>query len=202
MNWRDFAPYVMPYVIGCPMPVLVHHARLTAIDWCRKTLAMQRDLDPVLATGASNDVAITPPAGYTTVRVMAVGVDGKDRELVHPRLGQQYVRTQHPGDFCFTSDSLTLSVYPLEAANTPVVVSAALMPALGTSTELDDDVALQYAADIAHGVISAIKLLPDFKDEAGAATHQALYRDARSTVAAKVMRGLSAAKTKSSPKLF
>lgn len=202
MNWRDFAPYVMPYVIGCPMPVLVHHARLTAIDWCRKTLCLTKDLDPVDSDGLTNQVPISPPAGYTTVRVMAVGVDGKDRELVTPRDGQKFVRTQHPGDFCFTTDSLTLNVYPLEAAGTPVVVTAALMPALNTSTELDDDVALQYAADIANGVIAAIKLLPDFKDQAGAATHQALYAQARSTVAAKVMRGLAAAKTRTPLKLF
>lgn len=194
MIWRDFAHYVMPHVIGCPMPVLVHHARLTAIDWCRKTLCLQRDID-LVADGLSNEVTVTPPAEHTVVRVLAVGVDGKDRELVHPRLGQQYVRSEHPGDFCFTSDNVTLSVYPLEAASTPIVVTAALMPALNTSTEIDDDVALQYAGDIAHGVIAAIKLLPDFDDPKGAATQQALYASARTTVAAKLMRASAKTRT-------
>lgn len=202
MKWRDFAPYVMPHVIGCPMPVLEHHARMTAIDWCRKTLCLSKDLDPVLSDGLTHVVPITPPAGYTTVRVLAVGVDDKERDLVTPRDGQKFVRSQHPGDFCFTTDSLTLNVHPLEAAGVPVVVTAALMPAMVTSTELDDDVAIQYAGDIAHGVIAAIKRLPDFADANGAMTEQTIYQGARSTVAAKVMRGLAAAKTRTPIKLF
>lgn len=76
------------------------------------------------------------------------------------------------------------------------------MPALATSTELDDDVAMQYAGDIAHGVIASIKRLPDFADATGAMTEQAIYQGASSTVAAKVMRGLAAAKTRTPLKLF
>lgn len=204
MLWREFSPYVLPYVIGCPIPVLEHHMRLAAIDWCRKTLSLQRDLDPVLADGTTHAVAITPPAGYTTIRALAVAVAGKERELVTDRIGQQFSRTDHPGDFCFTRNNLTLEVYPLEVVGVDVVVTAALMPSLGTSPGIDDDVALEYANDIALCAIASIKRLPipELADPAGAIDHQTRYESRRSTVAAKVTRGLSAAKTRTPTKFF
>lgn len=205
MVWRDFAPYVLPFVVGCPVPVLEHHARLTAIDWCRKTLCMQRDLDPVDADGTSHAVLIAAPEGHAVVRVMAVAVAGKEWTLVTGRDGQRFVRSRHPGEFCFTPANASLQVYPLQAAGTEVVITAALMPALlGTSTGLDDEVAGEFLNDIALGVIASIKRLPqpEFADPAGAIDHQARYEARRASIAAKVARGLSAAKTRTPLKLF
>lgn len=204
MLWREFAPYVMPHVIGCPIPVMEHHARLTAIDWCRKTLILQRELDPVVATGLTHDILITPPALLTVVKVLAVAVDGREFDLVEPRVGQKFERSQHPGDFAFTRDNAVLRVFPMPAEDIEVEITAALMPSLNTSTGLDDDVALEHADDIAKGIVAAIQMLPkqDFSDPAMAQINQAKYEDRRSTIAAKVMRGMSAAKTRTPTKFY
>lgn len=47
MIWADFFPYVLPAVPNCPDPVLEHHVRLAAIEFCRRTLCWQQILDPI-----------------------------------------------------------------------------------------------------------------------------------------------------------
>lgn len=202
MLWRDFAPYVMPYVIGAPMPVIEHHARLIAIDWCRRTGCWTRDLDPETTDGVNHTVDIVAPSSQiAVVRPIAVSVAGRERDLVTSRDGQRFVRSQHPGDFCFTPDNLLLHVYPLEPAGTEVVMTAILMPALDRSSGLDDEIATQYADDIAKGIIASIQRLPkqEFTDPASARDHQTMYEDRRGTIAAKIARGIAAAKTRSQP---
>lgn len=202
MLWRDFAPFVTPFVIGCPMPVLVHHARLVSIDWCRKTLCWQRDLDAEVLSGTSHEFDMQPLSVQSSiVKVLAVAVNGRERDLLTARDGQKFVRSQHPGDFCFTPDNLTLHVYPLEPEGTEVVVTAALAPALNGSSGLEDEIALQHADDIAKGIVASIMRVPgqDFSNPAQAAIEQGMYEARRTTIAAKVGRGLSAAKTRTQP---
>lgn len=198
MLWRDFTPFVAPYVIGCPLPVLEHHARIMARDWCRNTLALQDELDPVLTDGAGAEVLITPPEGLHVVKTMAVMVGDRERTLVHYRNGQQYDRTQHPGEYCYTRDNATLVVRPVEAAGVPVVITAAMMPSFDAAG-LADVVANAYAEDIAKGITASIKLVPnqDFSDPQTAMVFLLQYESRRSTIAAKIARGMSSAKTQS-----
>lgn len=204
MLWRDFEPYVLPYVIGCPMPVLEHHARLTAIDWCRKTLCMTRELDPELSSGESNEIDIAPPTGMQIVRPVDVAVGGREFNLTDPLYGKRLARNLGQHEFCFTADNVTLFVYPLQAADVEVVITAALMPALGTSTGFDDDIALEHADDIAKGISAAILKIPnqEFSNSALAMEMDASYKARRTTIAAKYSRGIAAGKTRSKPQFF
>jgi hypothetical protein len=202
MLWRDFEPYVLPYVGGCPRPVLEHHARLAAIDWCRKTLCMTRELDEETTSGDSNEVEIAAPTGMQIVRPVDVSVGGREWTLVTPKLGRSYSRGYCQHDYCYTEDNATLKVYPLQAVDVPVVITAALMPALNTSTGLDDDIALEYANDISLRIIASISALPDIDKRQQAIDKEAEYLARRMTVAAKMSRGTSAAKLRTPLKTF
>jgi hypothetical protein len=204
MLWRDFEPYVMPYVIGCPLPVMEHHARLTAIDWCRKTLCLQRTLDPELANGTTHEIDIAPPTGMQIVRPMDVAVDGRERHLATGLEGIRLARSSTQHEFAYTTDNQTLLVYPLEAAGAQVVITAALMPALGTSTGLDDDIALEHADDIAKGIAAAVMGIPKqaFTDHGLAALKKTEYEQRRAIVAAKYSRGIAAAKLRTPTPFF
>lgn len=204
MLWRDFEPYVLPYVIGCPLPVLEHHARLTAIDWCRKTLCLQRTLEPESTSGVSHEIDILAPSGMQVVRPLDVAVDGKERTMATALEGIRLARAQSRHEFCFTQDNATLFVHPLEAAGKQVVITAALMPALGTSTGLDDDIALEHADDIAKGIAAAILKIPkqDFTDMALSADMKAEYERRRATIAAKYSRGIAAGKLRHKTAFF
>lgn len=204
MLWRDFQPYVMPYVIGCPLPVLEHHARLTAIDWCRKTLCLQRTLDPETTSGVSNEIDIVAPSGLQVVRPLDVSVDGRERKLATGLEGIRLAREQSQYEFCYTTDNATLFVHPLEEAGKPVVITAALMPALGTSTGLDDDISLEHADDIAKGIAAAIMNIPAqaFTNHPLAIGMRADYEARRATIAAKYSRGIAAAKLRHKTPFF
>ena len=197
MLWRDFEPYVLPYVIGCPLPTLEHHARLVAQDWCRKTLCHTRSLEPVRTDGATLlEMEAFPQTQI--VKVKAVGVDGKAHPLVDPAYGMELVRSEYGGDFVFTQDNLNLHLYPAQKAGLDVVVDAALAPTL-KSTALDADIAAQYAQDITPGIIASLLRIPmqAWSDISASAVHEQMYRSRMSTIAAKIARGQVAAKMRS-----
>lgn len=194
MLWAEFGPYILPYAPGCPEPLLELHTRLAAIDFCRRTLCDTRSMDPVRAF-ASPIVEMDPPQDTRIVKVKRVGVAGRDRELVPANKGASLVRAQHPGDYCFTPDNLNLHVHPQPDGTADIVVDAALMPTL-TSTGLLDDIANQYAQDIAHGALARIMLVQrqTFSDPNAAVLHAGIFASRVATVAAKVARGQAGAK--------
>lgn len=195
MQWADFGPYVLPYVIGCPEPVMQHHARLTAIDFCRRTLCDTRVLDPVVTDGSAS-VEMEADTGLSIVKVKKVTVQGREFQLVTPSLGQELQAADSQQEFCYTLDNKVLVVSPVQEAGLEVVVTAALAPTL-KATRLDPSIANEYAQDIAHGIVSAIMRLPGQAftgNNTALAIQQAAYADRVSTVAAKVARGTAGAK--------
>lgn len=192
MLWRDFEPYVMPFVQRCPLPVLEHHARMVAQDFCKKTLCFTRSLAPVLTMGVMLDMEA--PTDTQIIKIKAVAVDGRSIPLKSPAQGLALQRAGNAGDFAFTEDSASLWIYPV-STGLPVVVDAALAPTL-TATSLDALIADQYAQDMAHGIIAAIQRIPkqEFTDPQGSAIVEQLYRARVTTVAAKMARGQAGAK--------
>lgn len=59
MIWRDLFPYVLPYVPGVPDATAVHHIRNAAIDFCRRTLAWQMEIDPIEGTRGGLEPILT-----------------------------------------------------------------------------------------------------------------------------------------------
>lgn len=197
MIWSDFGPYVLPYVIGCPDPLMNQHARTVTIEFCRRTLCYQRLLDDATANGTPI-VDLDVPAETQIVKIKGVEVDGREWPLVDPIRGMEYVRSDSPRDYCFTQDNKTLMVYPKQARGTVVRVVAALMPTL-TATTFDDDVASQFLHDIVPGVIASIKRVPGqpFSDINESAVHQAQFESRIRTITAKIGRGHAAGKMRS-----
>ena len=197
MNWSDFSPYVMPYVIGCSDPLLEQHARMVTIEFCRRTLCYQRTLEEV-ETDGTPVVALVLPTGTQIVKIKSVKADGREWPLVDPIRGMEFVRSESPLDFCFTQDNKTLMLYPEQVLDTPVEVTAALMPTL-TAASIDDDVASQFMYDIAPGIIASIKRIPGqpFSNMNESMVHQAQFEGRIRTITAKISRGQSAAKLRS-----
>lgn len=203
MQWTEFGPYVLPYVSGCPEPVLEHNARLTAIDFCRRTLCDTRTLEPVFTTGFST-VDIEPDTDTKIIKITKVAIDGREFKLAPPNLGQELVLTGSQEEFCFTSDNQTLTINPVQAEGLPVVITAALAPTL-TAAELADAVANEYMQDIAPGIISSIMRIPGQPftgDLQTISLYAAGYGSRASTVAAKIARGMAGAKMRNHVQFF
>lgn len=202
MKWSDFSPYVLPYVTGCPEPVMEQHVKLAAIEFFRRTLSYRQVLDPVTTDGTAL-VPLDAPMQTQIIRIKSVTVGDHDFPLVETARGFELSRT-HPGrEFAFTQDGSTLVVYPIQPAGIQVIAEAAVAPSV-TSTTLDDAQAQQHMQDIAQGAIASIKRVPNqvFSDLAGSPMHQAMFEARVSTIAAKHSRGVMAAKMRSFPKFL
>jgi hypothetical protein len=193
MQWSDFGPYVHPFVIGCPEPVMVHHVRLAAIEWCRRTLCWVEWLDDV-GTELTPETEIDPGKDRQIIKIKHVLVDGKEWGLVEPDYGTRLALQDSKDEFCFTDDQKTLQIHPLQVMNTPVKIRAALAPTLGAPSM--DKVLDEHAQDIASGAIASIMRLPgqSFSNMGDSAVHEAVFRGRIKTIALKKSRGLMAAK--------
>lgn len=191
MQWADFGPYVDPYVIGCPEPVLVHHARLAAIDFARRTQCWKVMLEPVMANGSDTYIEVEKDPYTDISRCLIVNVGGENWPTVDAHDG--YTRLLQNGNaqtFAFLdTDSDVLHVSPPQPKNTRVEIMAALVPSLN-SPELAKPLE-QYAQDISHGIIARIMLIPTqtFTNPKDAAVHQALFNGRITTIASKISLG-------------
>lgn len=197
MLWSEFNPYVLPYVIGAPDPLIAHHVRLAAIDFCRRTACHQATLAPVM-TGGSVLLGLIPIPGTQIIKVKAVEVDGRDHALIDPVGGLRLARADSPQEFCFTQDNSTMHIYPAPDAGVSVVVDAILAPSL-IADGLDDAIGGAYMQDIALGAIASLQRVPNqsFTEINGSALMQAQYQARVSTTAAKVARGFIGSKMRS-----
>lgn len=197
MLWRDFEPYVMPFVQGCPVPVLEHHARLTAIDFCRKTACMAVTLDPEQTDGFTLDVQPLADTGLQILRMLSVTLDGHAMPLVSTSHGLELVAHGYGNEFAFARDGATIAINPLQDAGVQVVVHAVLGPSFASKTV--PDALLAHVQDIAHGAIASIQMVPGqtFTAPDFAAAQRDMYQRRVSTVAASVSRGRTPAKMRS-----
>lgn len=194
MQWSDFAPYVMPHVIGCPSPIMEHHAKLMTMNWCRKTLCWQKWLDDCRTVPGQPVIELDVEQGLHIVKVFQVHVGGRQIDMVHPQAGRAVAAEgQDDGaEAVFYDTNGTLYKLPTPTERLPVRVFAALTTSMGSST-FPDDLA-EYVPDIAPGITASIQMLPKqvFSSPADAQTNSAMYRSRVETIAMKVGRGMLA----------
>lgn len=172
MKWSDFSPYVMPYVIGCPMPLMEAHVRDAAIEFMQETKCWVRTLDPEL-TGTTADVDLSPDSALARIfDVHSVKVDGAETEF-----------TVSP-DFTF------VTIKPIRDAGIDVVATVAQV-LKDDATQLPDEFK-HYARHIAHGAIASIKRLPGQPFSSPDDADEMRFRARIRTEAARLARGLIA----------
>lgn len=198
MIWRDLLPYVLPYVPGVPDATAVHHIRNAAIDFCRRTLAWQMEIDPIegfevpATDGVATEFTMSPPAESEIVKLLSVAVDDDPIEVVEASKGVAFRRRGTHTDLAFTRDRKTLAVYPAPEAGTVIHVEAALRPS-DDATGLPDEFADLYRQDIAKGAVASLLLMPkqDWSDPGTGADLMRMFSDRIGTVGAQVARGFS-----------
>jgi hypothetical protein len=198
MLLSEFYPYVLPYVMGCPLPTVDHHVRLAAMEFCKRTSCWQKTLDAVSCNGTDNLIEMDQEAGQQIIKVKAVAVGGINWPLVDSIDGLDLVRSGSQQSFCFTQDNKMLQIHPLQVAGIAVQVDAVLSPSR-TATTIDDVIGNDYVQDMAHGAVASIQRIPaqDFTDPNSAIAEQQQFNNRISTIAAKVSRGFIARKMRS-----
>lgn len=199
MQWADFYPYVLPYVLGCPEPTVDHHLKMAAREFSRRTQCIVGQFES-FADGFDAAVELDLPSGHEIEKVQCVAVDGRVWLVVAPQVGVE-IRTGAPAagvagvaGVAFVSGFNQVSLLPIQPAGTVVVVDAVFVQSMDAAAPADG--LEPHAREIAEMAIASIMMVPGqtFTNVAHAAQLRGLCDQRVMTVAAKIARGSSRAR--------
>lgn len=158
----DFYPYVLPEIPGCPEITADVALRASLIEFCEKTLIVQRDHDPITVIANKTDYDLEPPTGQLVTKIMRAWYrdqkldplvpDNVDAATVYNSLfANASVTKADPRQF-LQKDERTVTVYPFpkETVANALTLRVAYKPSR-KATVFDDVLFEDYAEGIAHG---------------------------------------------------
>ncbi len=158
----DFYPYVLPDIPGCPEITADVALRASLIEFCEKSLIIQRDHDPITVILNKTDYDLEPPTGQLVSKVMRawykdtkldpVAPDNVDAATVYNSLfANASIKKADPRQF-LQKDERTITVHPVpkETAANALTLRVALKPTR-KATVFDDVLYEDYAEGVAHG---------------------------------------------------
>ena len=197
-----FLDYVMPHVPGCTVEMALLEVKNTIIDFCEKSLIIQRDHDPVTLVQGQIDYDFEPPTGYLVSRVMKAWYKTKELSPMSPdeiQNAEVYNRMFTGADVGQTDprqfmqkDERTYTVYPIpaETAKNALTMRVALKPTRASST-IEDVVYEDYAEVIGHGVKARLMMSPGkpYTNPQGAVASLGMYQSGLNTARQRAVRG-------------
>jgi hypothetical protein len=167
----SFYPYVLPDVPGCPEISVDLALRSSLIEFCEKSLILQRDHDPLTVVAGVVDYDFEPPTGNLVVKIMKAWYKTKELQPVAPDeidKSELYNRTFEGAStdgaepkYILQKDERTFSLFPIpkdNAANA-LTMRVAYKPTR-TTTTVDDVLFEDYAEVIAHGAKARLFMSP------------------------------------------
>jgi hypothetical protein len=158
----NFYQYVLPDVSGCPEISADIAIRAAVIEFCEKSLVLQRDHDPLQVVAGIIDYDLEPATDNLVTKIMRVWF--KDVELI-PIAPDNVARaeiynsaftganvSQSDPRFYLQKDARTLTIYPIPKAtvSNALTIRVAYKPTR-TAKVIDDFLFEDYAETIAHG---------------------------------------------------
>lgn len=200
MNLLDLAPYVTPYVTGCPDPMIVQALRQAAREFSEYTRDYRETLSVTLAADtATYDVGAMVSEGAMFLRIERV-IRNSDGEPVTPFKAADY-DVDRPGWEIETGPavcSYTLAdpvgvvrVYPIpdDDIDDTLSVTVSLMPTISASTILDR-FGNQHAEYLGYGAAGILMLQPQkpWSNPQGGAFYAGKFAERMSQVRNRVLR--------------
>jgi len=198
----NFYPFVLPEVPGCPEPT-VDTATLSAlIDFCEKSLVVQRDLDPVTVVKGIVDYDLEPPTNQLVSKILRVWYKGKELSPTAPdsisapevynRLFEgANVGRSDPRVYLQKND-VSVSLYPIpkDTVANALTVRVALKPTRAAET-IEDVLFQDYAETIAHGAKYRLLSMANkpWTNGPGASASFAAYNTGINTARQRASRG-------------
>jgi hypothetical protein len=192
---ENFYPYVMPYADGASEMLVEQYLLDTAIDFCSKTLIVQRDLDPLTMIPGIVEYDLEQPPQQKIHMLMRAFHGASEIEII----SQEMVATNpaHYGNWFYAGatvpegtpnaifqkneKSLLVNRAPHDVEPIIITISAALKPARN-ATQLDDILYDDYAQVLALGTAARLLMLPGkaFSSPQMAVAYDVQYQQARS----------------------
>jgi hypothetical protein len=197
-----FLDYIMPHVPGCVVDIAKHELVNTLIDFCERTLILQRDLDPTTVVENQIDYDLDAPTGYKVCKIMKAWYLNNEISATAPDMvsaPQVYNQTMTdapvqsgvPGAYV-QKDDATFSLYPVpaETVANAITMRAALKP-IRSSTTIEDFIFEDYAEVIAKGTLKRLMLHPakTYSNNDMAVANNVLYEQGVNSARQRATRG-------------
>ena len=72
VSYDVFLPHVLPYAPNCFEEQARVAIRNACVDFCRETLLLQEDLDPVASVRGVNTYDVDVPSGYVLAQILSL----------------------------------------------------------------------------------------------------------------------------------
>lgn len=185
-----FYPRILPYLPGCPEPLVDQVLVNAAIEFAETSLTLRQNLDLFNTVVGKVEYELDPPTRYHAInRVMGVTINGRELQpgLFEAIRNDLPIAVAIPRGFYTdrTDNAFTLRLSPPPDKVYPVTVSVTLRPARD-ATQLDDDLYNIWIDPIVSGAIARAMQIPDqpFTDLARA--QELLMSAAKQTVSSRI----------------
>lgn len=201
VSYDVFLPHVLPFAPNCFEEQARVAIRNACVDFCRETLLLQEDLDPIGAIKGENTYDVDVPTGYVLAQIMSLYYLGRrlerksqlELERLYTRDWQSLAGT--PQVFTqFDTTTFTVALSPAETARGAFTGRIAFMPSRA-STTIEDVLYERYLDDIAAGALSRLMVTPDqpYTDLKAAAANAGRFRSGVAMARAFVNGGMNRA---------
>ena len=185
-----FYPRILPYLPGCPEPLVDQVLINAAIEFCESSLTLRQNLDAFNTIVGRAQYDLDPPSSQHDIsRVMGVTLDGKElspgmAEVIRGDLPTDEAKPR--GFYTDRTDSVfTLMLTPPPDEVYRVVVNVSLRPARA-ATQLDDDLYNIWIDPIVSGAIARAMQVPGQPFSNPAQAQVLLDSAARQTVSSRI----------------
>ena len=199
VSYEVFLPHILPHVDNVLDDQAVIAARNACIDFCRETLFLQCDMDPITVMAGANTYCVDVPKYNILGQLM--GVYYLSRKLERRSqyelekmfsmnwqslLGTPQAYTQ------FNPNEITLALCPSETVQNAITGRISYMP-LRDSTVVDSQLYERFLEDIVAGTLAHLMATPNqpYSDPAAAKMYEMRFRVAKQTTRAYVTGGMN-----------
>lgn len=189
--WASFHPYVLPDVIGCPIPVVDHALREAAREFCLRSHAW-RETEEFEAPGAINLFDFDTPNGTDLLKVISASVAGDELDVFTSIPSDWSIST--PCDGLYHAGEGEYMVFGTPSAGAPIQIVISVRPSV-TATGVGNELFASHADDIAAGAKARLLRSPrkEWTDLAQAGIFKAEFESAIHSAANKDFMQASAA---------
>lgn len=166
-TYDKFFPNILPEVPGAAEMVVENAVKNAVIEFCEKSLILQRDHDPVTLVQGIVDYDLEPPTGYLVVKVMKAWLENNQLDPLAPdfvreaavynRLFSSYQDESGTPRSYLQKDERSISVWspPAQKYTNGLTMRVALKPTRDSSS-VEDVVYEDYAEVIAAGALARL----------------------------------------------
>lgn len=193
-------PLVAPRAPGVPSPAIGAAVLQGAIEFCERTLTLQRTL-PAVATVADQAAYTLIQSGEVVAKLLSAKLDGEPLRLAVPSDSDdeaEPVLAVHAPSQLVLSGTMQATLQPAPSvAGLSLVVRAAMRPSR-SATSLADELFERHASAIADWAAHLLLATPKatYHDARGAETAAARFMDAVAAERARMLRNRSRSRTR------